>query len=500
MSVFRRNVARWAWPPLPADSRAALLGLALQILQIVLALASTPILLRHLGQERYSQLAILWAVVYFTPLLDVGMPRVVARLAAGLGEQDRGPRAVEALRSSLRWQALIVTGALAILVGTWALGGTGLSGSEMERGVIGFSAVLVSLLVHNLLIAHLQGRGWLHRMTLVQSVAGLLTVAVPLLLLWRPMDIGDLAFAYLAVRLIALGAACAVIHRSEGGGGLRLWRGPTMSLGLFAREGAQGIAYFALAPLVVYGERYLIPAVSGVHTLAAHLIAVDVGLRFLFVPGLVSQYVFRSVAQGLAGATSSGRVLSAYFGLIGPLFVLPLAGVILFAPELTRAWLGTQSDPTTVLCLRMVAVALGACSVAALLVQSCIAAARMASLSRMAVVEVTVYLVAVAAGAWLLDSSRDLAVMASALWAMRLLVNSAVVVRIASPLFGSFAPSRMLLAATLPGAGVAGGALLLEAAMPSLFVGPMKWGVLALLVLVWWRYVHPWAVRSAEGA
>lgn len=499
MSAFRRNVARWALPPLPADSRAALLGLALQILQIVLALASTPILLRHLGQERYSQLAILWAVVYFTPLLDLGMPRVVARLSASLGEQDRGPRAMEGLRSSLRWQAMIVVGALAFLVGAWAVGGTGLSGSEMERGVIGFSAVLVSLLVHNLLIAHLQGRGWLHRMTLVQSVAGLLTVAVPLLLLWRPLDIGDLAFAYLAVRLITLGAACAVIHGSEGGG-LRLWRGPTMSLGLFAREGAQGIAYFALAPLVVYGERYLIPAVSGVHTLAAHLIAVDVGLRFLFVPGLVSQYVFRSVAQGLSGGTSSARVLSAYFGLIGPLFVLPLAGVILFTPELTGAWLGAQSDPTTVLCLRLVAVALGACSVAALLVQSCIAAARMAALSRMAVVEVTVYLAAVAAGAWLLDSSRDLAVMASALWAMRLLVNSAVIVRIASPLFDSGAPWRMLLAATLPGAGVAAGALVVEAVMPSLSVVPVKWGALVLLVLVWWRQVHPWAVRPAGAA
>jgi hypothetical protein len=336
-------------------------------------------------------------------------------------------------------------------------------------------------------------------MTLIQSIAGLLTAAVPLLLLRFTLDLGGLALAFLAVRGVALGAALLVVRAGEGLRWRELLAGATLRIASLLREGSQGIVYFALAPLVVYGERYLIPALSGLHSFSAHLIAVDVGLRFLFVPGLISQYAFRSVAQGLSGRSAIDGVFPAYFALVGPLFVLPLVAAILFGNELVHAWLGAQADALTVLCVRIVALALGACSVSALLVQASIAAARTAALSRMAVVEVVLYLGAVALGALLLETPAAITLMASALWSLRLLINSGVIVQIARRTLGAAGLWRLLAAAALPGFAAMAAAGLFEA----LLGGPALWGaksaLFVLLALSWWRGMRRWALRPVAA-
>ena len=491
---------RW-W--LPEASTAALVALGMQLVQIALGVFSTPLLLNHLGKVRYSQLAILWALVFFTPLLDLGLPRVVARLGAALHEEQRGRDAVAALRSSLRMQlAVIACGVLTLVIVGLSEPTAPLFTGEVGRAFYAFCGVFACLLLHNLITAHLQGRGWLHRMTFIQSIAGVLTAAVPLLLIWFPFDLGLLASAFLCVRVVALIAAVVVARASENLNLHDLVCGSTDRLISLLREGSHGIVYFALAPLVVYGERYLIPALSGFHSLSAHLIAVDIGLRILVVPGLISQYAFRSIVRGFAlPSPAIEEVVPSYLKLIGPLFVLPLVAVILFGHELVYLWLGSQADTLTVLCVRIIALALGACSVSALLVQVCIATSQTAALSRLALLEAAGYVGAVVLGTWLLNLPGHLTLMASCLWALRLLVNSAAIVRIVSRTLKVAGLWRLLAAGTLPGFGALTAAGFLEGTLSGPYLWAAKLVVLTIVVLSWWSGFRHWGFRpfAAQG-
>ncbi len=477
------------------------MALATQVLQVAFAVMSTPVLLSNLGKARYSELAIMWSLVFFAPLLDLGLPRVVARLGAGVIEEASGSSSVVALRTALRGQILIIAVATVTALGVVAAISPALVETlrgESGRSFIGFFAVLSCLLLSNILNSHLQGRGWLHRMTAIQSMAGILNAAVPLLLWIAPLDLGELALAFFMVRLVTLFFAIFIICNGENLSLRKLIIGPRLKLQNLVKEGSAGIAYFALTPIVVFGERYVIPLVSGISSFSAHLIAVDIGLRILVIPGLLSQYAFRSLALGLADRSVMKDVLSRYFSLVVPLFIFPILIVIFFGKEIINFWLGVHADPVIILCVKIVAAALGASSVSAILVQICIAASRTGALSRLVLIEVFWYIGAISIGSLIFRSPSQIAIMASVLWSIRIIINAAAIVRSVSKELSVFGIWRLLLSAVIPGFFGLGAGSILE----NIFDGYALWLAksifLFVFILVWIRIIGPWSLKALK--
>lgn len=387
-------------PPIVIHTnRPALLALASQLLQMVLGIVVIPVVLNHLGSERFSLLATLFAMAFFTPLIDLGMSRTVARMSSSFRNDERGGVTVDHLRVAFRVQLVIVAVfiplvilALRELVSEGRIGGDiSTARSEVMTASVCFAVALGFQLIQNLFVAHMQGRGWLYRMAILISVSGIMTAATPLLLLIPSTNLSHIGIAYLLVRGVAMISAIAMVVRSERN--LILERAPAqpVSARALAAEGMDGIVYFALTPFLVYGERYIAPFFSPGNNISSHLIAIDACLRLLVVPAILSQYSFRALTQGISRQGALRPIVDRYLSLMRMLFVLPITLIAIFTPELIALWLGSSVDQTVIICIRMALVAVSSCAISAFLVQIYIAKSMTLILSRLAVAEVLIY-------------------------------------------------------------------------------------------------------------
>jgi O-antigen/teichoic acid export membrane protein len=401
-----------ARPQLPTDDRAparrpsalqrvrgpSVIALLVQLVQIGLGVATIPLLVSSLGAERFSMLSILWAIPSLVPLIDLGLPRAVAILLIG----DRDPPADRqgvVLGAALLTQVVIlfVLGAAWLLLdpGHAVLGRVGAMSGEpasTERTAHLFLLAAGALSLFNIPAAFLQATGRLYALLLITSLAGLAVSAVPLLAFWASLSLNGIAVATLVLRALALVVAFGIVFRSRWGWHVaRDLRAAAATARQLLGTGAKALLYFAVSPLLVFGDRYLVPYVEGSVAFTSHLIAVDVGMKFLIVPGVIAQYSLKSIADAAGGGRRFDQAAREYLSMMRWWYLLPVIVAIVFSKELLNVWLGpARRSIVSPASLQMVLVAISSVAVSSFLVQVALAADAVQRLSALVAVELVV--------------------------------------------------------------------------------------------------------------
>lgn len=321
-----------------------LLGLGLPLL---LALVSIPALLALLGAERFGWLTLLWALVSYLGLLDLGLSRALTQqLAAALGGQ-RDDEAGAILGTTLGLVALLGTlGGLVMVLFASRLPAWLPHAAEPDRLIVALRWMGLALpftVLTAVLRGALEAAHAFAAINLVRLPLGLWTFAGPWLVasFWGP-DLGAIAAALAIGRLAGLLAHAALVARAFG----RLrgrWRWESRRHVLLLKAGGWLTLGNVIGPLMGYADRFFIGLTLSGAAAAYYAAPQELVTKLWIIPGALTAVLLPAFAARVGtGRQESWELFDRSVELLA-LVLLPLTlGLALFSRELLGWWLGAD--------------------------------------------------------------------------------------------------------------------------------------------------------------
>lgn len=331
--------------------QGAIWSVAGQIAPMAVAVVSIPRLLHTLGDDRFGLLMLLWLLVGYFTILDLGLGRSLILAFARLrpGEEDR------AEISSIYWTGLVVLTGLGILIGSIVhpsaqllCGWMSVSPALMDEAtgalrIAGWTlpAVLVLHVFLGLPTAFQRQR----ELNLLRIPAGVLSHLVPLAMVAWTTDLRDLMWANLVLRLVLLIPHAAVAYRIQPVD----WppRASKASAAMLLGTGSWMMITNIMAPLLMNIDRLLIGHVSGPGALASYAPAMDLAGKAFLLPGVCLALLFPALGHHLAHAPE--KAVEVYHASLRTLawwmtpFLVLAVGISVPAMSL---WLGPTHGPS----------------------------------------------------------------------------------------------------------------------------------------------------------
>jgi O-antigen/teichoic acid export membrane protein len=331
-----------------------LLGMGLPLL---LALLAMPELLRLLGTERFGWLTLLWALVSYMGLFDLGLPRALTQQLAPAMNQQRWTEA-GAIGGTV---AVLVMGLGLLLAGVLWLAAPALaalltSTDEAERLTVALrwmAAALPLTLMTTAMRGALEACHAFRGINAIRLPLGLWTFAGPwAVAVWCGPDLADIAAVLALGRAFALLAhgvlALRVLHELHGH-----WRWDGNRCVPLLKAGGWLTVGNVISPLMGYSDRFFLGiAVSGAAA-AYYAAPQEIVTKLWVIPGaltavLLPEFATRAIEAGASAWRLFDAAVAAIFMALLPLTL----GLALFSHELLGLWLGhefaTRSGPLLV--------------------------------------------------------------------------------------------------------------------------------------------------------
>lgn len=328
--------------PAPSIRRNTAINLAGAAVPIAVSLVTIPLYLDAVGQTRYGVLAVVWLLLGFWGVFDLGLGRATANRVARLRD------APSEQRQTLAWTALALSGALGVVGGLCllAVGGAFLGDvldlpqdlrAEAVAGLPFVAAAVPLVVVGSVFSGALTGleRFGLVNVLEVSTIAAYQVAPLAVARLYGP-DLTWMLAAAAAAPLAGatLGAlACARVLPLSGRA--RFDRAAAASL---ARYGGWVTVTRVLVPLLTVADRLVVGAVSGARAVTQYTIPVSLVARLDLVPMSVTRTLFPRFS-GLSAAEATEMARKALLTLGVVMTPLVVTGVVLLDPFL-RLWVG----------------------------------------------------------------------------------------------------------------------------------------------------------------
>jgi O-antigen/teichoic acid export membrane protein len=319
-----------------------------QVAPMGVALFAIPMLIRHIGTDRFGILTIAWMVVGYFSLFDLGLGRALTNLVAqslGGDRQDQLP--------SIVWTANCVMAVMGI-VGAIAFAAISplLTHSLLKIPLNLQSETLHSLFLLSvsvpLVISTAGLRGILEAqqkfglLNTVKIPMGVATFLAPVAVLLFTNNLTALIGALVLTRVIFL-VACL---------GLALREMPALRHGfafdkallrpLFSFGGWMTVSNI-VSPLMVYVDRFLIGSLLSIAAVAYYATPYEVATKLLIVPGALVGVLFPAFSTAMAADRLRGAMLYRLAAKYVGLFLFPASFVmIVFGQDLLQVWLGHE--------------------------------------------------------------------------------------------------------------------------------------------------------------
>jgi O-antigen/teichoic acid export membrane protein len=351
-------------------ARNIVINLAGQTLPIVLAVFAIPVLLAHLGVDRFGVLALAWSLIGYFGIFDLGIGRALTQeLAARLGAREIGeaPQVI--------WTSLLVLLALGLASAVLIAATSGAvvqllripaslaNETDTSLKIIALSIpfVIVSAGLRGVLEAH-------QRFDLVNAVRvpqGLSNFIGPLLVIPFSDNLIPVVATLFLGRVLSVAAfawCCRVIEPSFRAAPRASRRAATrlVEFGMWTTVTALA------APVFSYLDRFMAGALVSAAAIAYYATPAEVVGRLTIVPASVAAVMFPAFAAAVRSKDTSAlnrhfsRSLKVIFVTVFPISIL-LVGT---APELIRTWLGVEFAIRSARVLQFVSIGLLANSVA----------------------------------------------------------------------------------------------------------------------------------------
>lgn len=477
-------------PPGAAVARNAGWNLLGALLPIPVAVFCIPVLVGHLGVERFGVLGIAWMVLGYFGMFDFGLAQSTTRfLSASIARGELGRLRALAVRSLLLHVVLGLTGAVvfSLLVPLLAERIFRLPPSlagESRTALYWLAASVPAIVATAALRGVLEGLQRFDVVNLIRIPASILNYAGPLIALYfgtaLPLVVSVIVlgrYLFLAVYGYAALRALPSAAGSETGTGPRL-----IALALY---GGWLTASNLLTPLIIATDRFVIAATVSVSAVAFYVTPYEV---------ITKGWIFSASLMGALFPVFSGRAESAP-GSIRSLcrsaerFLLALAAppivlVLGCADLLLQWWLGPEFRANSTAVAQLLALGLLVNIVAQVPLTAINAIGRADVSAKIAAAELPVYVAAT-----ILAAGRFGIVGVAAVWALRAVVDAVALFAAARSVLPAGESSSALgaTASTVLGAFL-GIAWLLGQALPAA-VG-LRLALLAALVaaLLFWQW------------
>lgn len=368
---------------------------------LLLALYAIPVLVAGLGTARFGLLTLIWALVSYFGLFDLGLARALTlRLAVALerGDDDAvGP---------LSGTAVMLMGGLGALAGLGlyllAPGFVGLLRDVPDAGdallALRWMAFALPLAIVTAgLRGMLEARGAFGWVNGIRLPMGLWTFAGPVVALHvQGPDLASIATVLTLGRLVgALAHGVAVWVTLPSLRGRFVWR--TTLVGSLLRDSQWLLVSNLLGPLMGYADRFIVGLFVPVAALAYYATPQELVMKLWIVPGALTAVLFPALAGQIAQRNRDAVRLCREAALGLTVTLLPITlGLATFAHPLLSLWLGAGFADQAQGCLVIFSLGMFVTSLAQLPYTALQSAGHAATTARLHLLELPVFVVALA--------------------------------------------------------------------------------------------------------
>jgi O-antigen/teichoic acid export membrane protein len=271
-------------------------NIAGSILPLAVTLVTVPLYLHQIGQARYGVLAIVWLILGYFSIFDMGLSRATSNHTAKM----RDGTAEE--RQSLFWTALTMNALFGVLGGVlfWLLGGMLFENvikmpSELRTEVMSalpwITLAVPILAVSGVLSGTLEGNSRFLTVNIISTIGSVVFALVPLAIAFNWSN--SLAWLIPAAVLTRVAFAVPLFFsalRSLPQPGLVK---PSMSLGRkLLGYGGWVMVTNIIGPILEAADRLLIAAILGVTAVTAYTIPFNLADRLRIIPQSLSRTLF----------------------------------------------------------------------------------------------------------------------------------------------------------------------------------------------------------------
>jgi O-antigen/teichoic acid export membrane protein len=292
--------------------RNTLWNLAGSAIPLLAAVVCIPFTLARLGSEAFGVLTLVWGLIGYFSLFDLGVGRALTyrlSLLTASGQQGEvGPTIKAALLLTLAtgiFGALVVGGLSPSLVTRWLKIGPALQSDALLAFSIAAAGVIPATMASGLR-GGLEGLERFAASNASRIVLGLLMFVLPVwAVLVHGPDLWVITLYLVAARfLVAVGMFAQLKANMVAGA----WRPQHRHLNSLWSFGLWVSVTGVLGPLMVYGDRFFVSAAVGAQQLPLYAIPQEGLFRLLLIPGaLASALLPRLAAMGAAEAVAVYR-------------------------------------------------------------------------------------------------------------------------------------------------------------------------------------------------
>lgn len=324
--------------------RNTIFNLGGSIVPLFLSIVTVPIYLHLVGQERFGVLAIVWLLLGYFGLFDLGTGRAIQHRIASL----HGAPAQES--ADAFWSALMLNllmGGVAMLV-MWVSAqyffvgafkaSEGVRAEALSSVPVLALSVPVAMLI-GVLTGALQGREKFLQTNIFSVISTALFQILPIIMAWHAgPSLPGLLLAALSARLIALVLLYVQCHR-EFLTGLRpaLHSAEVKTLFSF---GGWVLLTAIIGPMLVIVDRFWIGATLGAAAVALYSIPYQLTQRLALFPGALTSALFPVLSRAADGEHAALEQKS-YRLLISSMTLIVLTVIIVIGPFL-NLWVGEK--------------------------------------------------------------------------------------------------------------------------------------------------------------
>ncbi|MDH1815219.1 flippase [Comamonas aquatica] len=316
-------------------------------LPLVVAVFCIPVLIRELGEARFGLLTLIWAVVSYFGLFDLGLGRALTQLlAVAIAEKDeKRVRPLVATAIALMAVLGVFAGLLMALLASW---GVGLIQSVPDRQET-IDAVLWMALAMPAIVLTSGFRGVLearHAFGIINAIRlpmGLFTFIGPVLvLIYGSARLDAIAGVLTAGRIVAcaIHAWYALRNLPNGGGEFVPQRSLLKPLCV---SGGWLTLSNIISPLMGYVDRFIIGGIISAAAVAYYTTPQEIVTKLWVVPAALTAVLFPTFSAQIASGFEGTRQLFGKAVYWIYLFLLPItAFLVVFANEILSIWINSE--------------------------------------------------------------------------------------------------------------------------------------------------------------
>jgi O-antigen/teichoic acid export membrane protein len=319
-----------------------------QVAPMGVALFAIPMLIRHIGTDRFGILTLAWMVVGYFSLFDLGLGRAMTNLVAqslGGSRQDELPAIVWTANGVMAVMGIVGAIMLAALSPLLTYSILKIPPNLQQETLHSFFLISISV---PLVICTAGFRGILEAqqkfglLNYVRIPMGVATFLAPVAVLPFTNSLTALIGALVFARLIFFVAYFGLALREMPALRHRFAFKWSLLRPLFTFGGWMTVSNI-VSPMMVYVDRFLIGSILSIAAVAYYATPYEVITKFLIVPGALVGVLFPAFSTAMIADPLRGAMLYRRAVKHVGLFLFPISFVmILFGHNLLQIWLGHE--------------------------------------------------------------------------------------------------------------------------------------------------------------